>query len=47
LRETIDVLSDTDLVRELAEGLADARVGRVFSAHGVAADLASRREAGE
>lgn len=47
LRETIDVLSDTDLVRELAEGLADARAGRVFSADDIAADLAARREAGE
>ncbi|NKQ55773.1 hypothetical protein HFP15_23125 [Amycolatopsis sp. K13G38] len=47
LRETIDVLSDTDLVRDLAEGLADARAGRVFSADDIAADLAARREAGE
>jgi hypothetical protein len=27
LRETIDVLSDADLVHELAEGLADGRAG--------------------
>ena len=27
LRETIEVLSDTELVRELREGLADARAG--------------------
>ncbi|TNC28637.1 hypothetical protein [Amycolatopsis alkalitolerans] len=47
LRETIDVLSDTDLVRELAEGLSDARAGRVFSSDDIAADLASRCEAGE
>lgn len=47
LRETIDVLSDTDLVRDLAEGLADARAGRVFAADDIAADLAARREAGE
>jgi hypothetical protein len=37
LRETIDVLSDADLVHELAEGLADGRAGRVFCA------VASRR----
>ena len=47
LRETIDVLSDTDLVRDLREGLADARVGRVFSAEQISADLAARRAAGE
>jgi antitoxin (DNA-binding transcriptional repressor) of toxin-antitoxin stability system len=47
LRETIDVLSDTDLVRDLVEGLADARSGRVFSASDVAADLSARRAAGE
>ncbi len=47
LRETIDVLSDTDLVRDLIEGLADAHAGRVFSASDVAADLAARRAAGE
>jgi hypothetical protein len=47
LRETIDVLSDTDLVRDLIEGMADARAGRVFSASDIAADLAARRDAGE
>ena len=47
LRETIDVLSDTDLVRDLREGLADARAGRVFSAEQISADLAARRAAGE
>jgi PHD/YefM family antitoxin component YafN of YafNO toxin-antitoxin module len=31
LRETIEILSDTELVRDLIEGLADARAGRVFS----------------
>jgi antitoxin (DNA-binding transcriptional repressor) of toxin-antitoxin stability system len=46
LRETIEVLSDTELVRDLQEGLADARAGRVFSAEDVAADLAARRAAG-
>jgi len=47
LRETIEVLSDTALVRDLQEGLADARAGRVFSAGQVAADLAARRVADE
>lgn len=46
LRETIEVLSDTELVRELQEGLADARVGRVVPAEQIAADLAARRAAG-
>lgn len=45
LHETIDVLSDTDLVRDLVEGLADAHAGRVFPATDIAADLASRRSA--
>lgn len=47
LRDTVEVLSDTDLVRDLIEGLADARAGRVFSADDLAADLAARRAAGE
>ncbi len=47
LRETIEVLSDTELVRDLREGLADARAGRVFPAGQVAADLAARRAADE
>ena len=47
LRETIDVLSDTDLVRDLREGLADARAGRVFSSEQVSGDLAARRAAEE
>lgn len=46
LRETIEVLSDSDLVRDLREGLADARERRVFSADQIAADLAARRAAG-
>lgn len=45
LRETIEVLSDTDLVRELREGLADARAGRVVAAEQIAADLTARRAA--
>lgn len=47
LRDTIDVLSDTELVRDLIDGLADARAGRVFSSADIAADLAARRTAGE
>lgn len=47
LRETIEVLSDTELVRDLREGLADARAGRVFSAGQIADDLAARRAAGD
>lgn len=47
LRETIDVLSDSDLVQDLREGLADARAGHVFSAEELAADLAARRAVGE
>jgi antitoxin (DNA-binding transcriptional repressor) of toxin-antitoxin stability system len=46
LRETIEVLSDTELVRDLREGLADAAGGRVFPAEDIAADLAARRTAG-
>jgi hypothetical protein len=45
LRETTEVLSDSDLVRDLHEGLADARDGRVFSSDQIAADLAARRAA--
>jgi hypothetical protein len=47
LRETIAVLSDTELVRDLRVGLADAHGGRVFFAEQIAADLAVRRAAGE
>jgi|SRR5215470_11144550 len=47
LRETIEVLSDSDLVRDLIEGLSDARAGRVFAADDIAADLAARRDSGE
>jgi predicted transcriptional regulator len=47
LRETIEVLSDTELVRDLREGLADADAGRVVPAEQIAADLAARRAAGE
>lgn len=47
LRETIEVLSDAELVRDLREGLTDAHVGRVVPADQVAADLAARQATGE
>jgi antitoxin (DNA-binding transcriptional repressor) of toxin-antitoxin stability system len=47
LRETIEVLSDTELVRDLQDGLADTRAGRAFPAQQIAADLAARRDSGE
>jgi hypothetical protein len=40
--ETAEVLSDPDLVRDLLEGLAEARAGRVYPAAEIAADLAAR-----
>jgi hypothetical protein len=46
-RETIEVLADSELVRDLRDGLTDARDGRVFSADQIAADLAARRAVGE
>jgi antitoxin (DNA-binding transcriptional repressor) of toxin-antitoxin stability system len=42
LRETIDVLCDNDLLRELHNGLDDLRAGRVVAAADVAADLGRR-----
>ncbi|MBB5153909.1 hypothetical protein [Saccharopolyspora phatthalungensis] len=42
LRETIEVLSDSDLVRDLREGFADMTAGRTISADQMAADLAAR-----
>lgn len=47
LRETVDVLSDSELVRELREGLADAHAGRVVTADQIAEDLDARHDAGE
>lgn len=47
LRETVEVLSDPQLVADLRDALADARAGRVFTAGQVAADLEARRAAGE
>jgi antitoxin (DNA-binding transcriptional repressor) of toxin-antitoxin stability system len=42
LRETIDILSDDDLLRVLRTGLDDLRAGRVAPASEVAADLRRR-----
>jgi PHD/YefM family antitoxin component YafN of YafNO toxin-antitoxin module len=42
LRETIEVLSDHDLLRDLQAGLDDLRAGRVVQADSVAADIARR-----
>lgn len=42
LRETIDVLADNDLLRELHAGLEDLRAGRIVTADEVAADLRRR-----
>ncbi|MGH3787216.1 MAG: hypothetical protein ACRDRG_11835 [Pseudonocardiaceae bacterium] len=42
LRETIEVLSDHDLLRDLRAGLADIRAGRVEPAQAVAVDLERR-----
>ncbi len=42
LRETIDVLSDTDLMHDIRDGLADLEAGRVVSAEDVAGDLRAR-----
>ncbi|RKT83848.1 hypothetical protein SAMN05421805_112177 [Saccharopolyspora antimicrobica] len=44
LRETIEVLSDSDLIRDLREGLADVTAGRTVSADQMAADLQARRD---
>ncbi|MGO1055374.1 hypothetical protein [Crossiella sp. CA198] len=42
LRETIDVLADADLVRDLRESMEDMRAGRTVSADEIAADLRAR-----
>lgn len=46
LRETIEVLADHDLLRELHAGLEDLRAGRVVPAETVAADLRQRSTGG-
>ena len=42
LRETFDVLSDNDLLRDLRSGLDDLRAGRVVPVGDVATDLRRR-----
>jgi hypothetical protein len=42
LRETIEVLSDNDLLRDLHAGLDDLRAGRLVAAEDVAEDLRHR-----
>src|SRR6476661_114427 len=42
LRETIEVLSDNDLLRDLHAGLDDLRAGRLVAAEDVAEDLRRR-----
>lgn len=44
LQETIDVLTDENLARDLREALDDADAGRLVSHDAVIADLADRRE---
>jgi antitoxin (DNA-binding transcriptional repressor) of toxin-antitoxin stability system len=47
LRETVEVLSDSELVRDLQQGLADARAKDVVPAADIAKDLEARRSVGE
>lgn len=42
LRETIEVLSDPELMQDLRAGLEDIQAGRVVSADQIAADLRAR-----
>lgn len=44
LRETIEVLSDADLMRDIKEGLADLNAGRIVRADDVESDLRNRAE---
>ena len=44
LTETLDVLSDPDLVRDIHTSLRDAEAGRVFTHAEVVAALAARNE---
>lgn len=46
LLETLDVLADADLVRDIQDALAAADRGEVFSHEQVVADLAARQVAG-
>ena len=45
LRETIAVLSDPQVVADIAEGLADIQAGRTTDAEDLRASMASRRPA--
>lgn len=42
LRETVEVLADSDLVRDVRDGLADLTADRTISADQMAADLEAR-----
>ena len=42
LRETIEVLSDTDLMQDIRDGLADLQAGNVVPCGDIAADLRAR-----
>lgn len=44
LMETLDVLSDGDLVRDIHEGLRDAEAGQVYSHDEVVAEFAASRK---
>lgn len=44
LMETLDVLSDGDLVRDINEGLRDVEAGEVYSHDEVVAELAASRK---
>lgn len=44
LLETLDVLSDADLVRDIQDGLRDAEAGQVFSHEEVVAELTAARK---
>ena len=46
LLETLDVLADAELVRDIREALAEADAGEAFSHEQVLADLAARRKVG-
>lgn len=45
LRETVEVLSKSDLVQQLRAGLEDVQAGRVVPASQIAADLQARSTA--
>ena len=47
LIETLDVLSDPELVRDIQRGLAEAEAGETVSHEQVVADYAARRAAHE